>query len=197
MKSHCAQLFTYVELLDIARNRSTDKQRNTDSLSRPVLSISVSHSLSCARAQLQHVLAQLVSCVSTVRQGILDLVTRLTRTHDLWRSCWFLRERDSGRLRQDEASASDSGPADVTVTENRGGHVRVSGEPDTSPLQPPPPLYYHSVSSPFLSVSHSFFLFSPHTFCAVLCGTCVSIVSYACRAGQMLYEESLCTCLNV
>lgn len=47
-----------------------------------------------------------------------------------------VRERHSQRRRQ-EAGSSDSGPVDVTLTENRGGHVGVSREPDT-PLSPAP-----------------------------------------------------------
>lgn len=45
---------------------------------------------------------------------------------------------DSQRRRQDPGS-SDSGLADVTLTENRGDHVGVSGEPDppTNPSAPP------------------------------------------------------------
>lgn len=50
------------------------------------------------------------------------------------------REKDSQRCRQ-EAGSSDSGLVDVTLTENREGHVGVSREPDTptSPAPPPSP----------------------------------------------------------
>lgn len=58
--------------------------------------------------------------------------------HMIW-SMWgsLCQERDSQRRRQ-EAGSSDSGMVDVTLTENREGHVGVSGEPDP-PRNPSPP----------------------------------------------------------
>ncbi len=56
-----------------------------------------------------------------------------------------MRERDSQRRRQ-EAGSSDSGLVDVTLTENREGHVGVSGEPDTPTSPAPPPSLVTAIS---------------------------------------------------
>lgn len=49
-----------------------------------------------------------------------------------------VRERDSQSRRREDGS-SDSGVVYVTLTENREGHVDVSGEPDKPPPTPLPP----------------------------------------------------------
>lgn len=56
-----------------------------------------------------------------------------------------VREKDSQRRRQ-EAGSSDSGPVDVILTENREGHVGVSGGPDALTRTAPPPSLSATIS---------------------------------------------------
>lgn len=89
---------------------------------------------------LQRVPTKLASCFARAGRDALDLVTRLMRTHELTYGgvSVSVKGRDSQRRRQ-EASSGDSGLVDVTLTENREGHVGVSGEPDTQTIPAPPP----------------------------------------------------------
>lgn len=104
-----------------------------------------------------HVPMKLISCVGLAGWDILDLVSRLMWTHDLMYAGSVCQwgERDSQRRRQ-EASSSDSGLLHVTLTENREGHVGVSGEPDTqtSPVPPPSP---STTISLLMALPHSLF----------------------------------------
>lgn len=111
---------------------------------------------------LQRVAAKLVSCVPPAGRDILDLVTRLMWTHELVYGGVgvSMRERDSQRRHQEEAGSGDSGLVDVTLTENREGHVGVSGEPDTPTRSAPPPSPSTAITL-VMALTHSLFLSQP------------------------------------
>lgn len=71
---------------------------------------------------------------------------------DLWGGGFSVREKDSQRRRQ-KAGSGDSGLVDVTLTENREGHVGVSGEPDTQTNPAPPPSPSLTSQSPAFTAS--------------------------------------------
>lgn len=112
---------------------------------------------------LQHVPNQFVS--SAAGWDVLDLVTHLMWTHGLIYtgvavSVW---KGDSQRRCQ-ETCSTDSGLVDVTLTENRGGHVGVSMEPDipNSSAPPPPSLLSQSSFSSSSVLSQSCFVHLIH-----------------------------------
>lgn len=80
---------------------------------------------------MQHrVQARVISCVFSQHETSCILLP-VWCGHTIWSLWGSPRQRRDSQRRRQEAGSSDSSLVDVTLTENRGGHVGVSRQPDT------------------------------------------------------------------